>query len=91
MGRSVSSIRQEVKAIAERWIRTKKALKKEDQTYAEELAKMAKMHSNEVFYAFDDPLEAAIFSLLIEMLKKIDGLRESNAKDSESSESKLSD
>ena len=78
MGRSVSSIRQEVKAMAERWIRTKKALKKEDQAYAEELARMAKMHSNEVFYLFDDPLEAAMFSLLLEMLKKIDGLKEPN-------------
>ena len=75
MGRSVSSIRQEVKAMAERWIKTKKALKREDQAYAEELARMAKMHSNEVFYAFDDPLEAAVFSLLIEMLKKIDALK----------------
>ncbi len=86
MGRSISSIRQEVKAMAERWIRTKKALKKEDQPYAEELAKMAKMHSNEVFYSFDDPLEAAMFSLLIEMLKRIDSL---NAKDSESDNKSL--
>jgi len=85
MGRSVSSIRQEVKAIADRWIRTKKALKKEYQAYAEELAKMAKMHSNEVFYLFDDPLEAAMFSLLIEMLKKIDGLKVSNIEDSDGS------
>jgi|Deesub1362A_J573_1020465.scaffolds.fasta_scaffold00668_16 hypothetical protein len=83
MGRSVSSIRQEVKEIADRWIRTKKALKKEDQIYAEELARMTKMHSNEVFYLFDDPLEAAMFSLLLEMLKKIDDLKESNT-DSES-------
>jgi hypothetical protein len=79
MGRSVSSIRQDVKAISERWIKTKKALKKEDQLYAEELAKMVKMHSNEVFYLFDDPLEAAMFSLLIEMLKKIDSLENKDA------------
>ncbi|RLI81780.1 hypothetical protein DRP07_06655 [Archaeoglobales archaeon] len=78
MGRSVSSIRREVKEMADRWTRTRKALKREDQPYAEELAKMAKMHSNEVFYLFDDPLEAAMFSLLLEMLKKIDGLKESN-------------
>jgi hypothetical protein len=30
---------------------------------------MAKKHSSEAFYALDDPLEAAIFSVLIELLK----------------------
>ena len=33
---------------------------------------MAKMHSSEAFYAFDDPLEAAIFSVLIELIKELD-------------------
>jgi hypothetical protein len=45
-------------------------LKKEDQSYAEKLAKMAKIHSSEAFYALDDPLEAAIFSVLIEFMKE---------------------
>jgi hypothetical protein len=31
---------------------------------------MAKKHSSECFYAFDDPLEAAVFSALIELLKE---------------------
>jgi hypothetical protein len=69
MGRSMSSVRMEVKRIAERWIAVKKALKREDQVYAERLAEMAKRHSSEVFYAFDDPLEAVVFSVLIEMMK----------------------
>ena len=30
---------------------------------------MAKKHSSEAFYALDDPLEAAVFSVLVEMLK----------------------
>jgi hypothetical protein len=34
-----------------------------------ELAEMVKKHSSEAFYAFDDPLEAAIFSVLVEMMK----------------------
>jgi len=75
MGRSMSSVRMEVKKIAERWLMVKRALKKEDQVYAEKLAEMAKRHSSEVFYAFDDPLEAAVFSVLLEMLKEIDELR----------------
>lgn len=44
-------------------------MKKEDQIYAEELARMARIHSSEAFYALDDPLEAAIFSVLIELLR----------------------
>jgi hypothetical protein len=47
-------------------------LKKEDRIYAEKLAEMAKKRSSEAFYASDDPLEAAIFSVLIEILKAID-------------------
>jgi len=33
---------------------------------------MVKIHSSEAFYALDDPLEAAIFSVLIELLKDRD-------------------
>ena len=33
---------------------------------------MAKKHSSEVFYALDDLLEAAMFSVLVEMLKEMD-------------------
>jgi len=45
-------------------------MKKEDQAYAQELAAMAKKHSSEAFYALDDPLEAAVFSALIELMKR---------------------
>ena len=72
MGRTMHSVRMEVKRIAERWASVKKALKKEDQQIAEKLAEMAKKHSNEVFYLFDDPLEAAVFSVLLEMQKQIE-------------------
>jgi len=47
-------------------------MRKEDQAYAEELAVMAKRHTSEGFYAFDDPLEAALFSVLVELLKERD-------------------
>jgi hypothetical protein len=33
---------------------------------------MARKHSNEAFYALYDPLEAAIFSVLAEMMKEMD-------------------
>ncbi len=72
MGRSISSVRMEVKRIAERWERTAKAMKKEDRVYAIKLASLVKKHSSEVFYTFDDPLEAAIFSVLVELMKELD-------------------
>ncbi|MDD1658587.1 MAG: hypothetical protein LUQ41_09095 [Methanomicrobiales archaeon] len=61
-----------VAAVAERWLRARRAMRKEDQAYAEELAVMAKRHTSEGFYAFDDPLEAALFSVLVELLKERD-------------------
>jgi hypothetical protein len=33
---------------------------------------MAKKHSTEAFYALDDPLKAAVFSVLLELVKKMD-------------------
>ncbi len=72
MGRSVPSVRLEVKKMADRWMRTARVLKKEERIYAERLAEMAKKHSSEVFYLFDDPLEAAVFSVLLELLKELE-------------------
>ena len=60
-----------VKEISTRWLKTSKALKKEDQVYGQRIAEMAKMHSSEAFYALDDPLEAAVFSVLVEMMKEL--------------------
>jgi hypothetical protein len=59
-----------VKDVSARWLKASRALKKEDQVYGERLAEMAKKHSSEAVSALDDPLEAAIFSVLIEMLKE---------------------
>lgn len=70
MGRSFESIRQGVKDVAARWLKASKALKKEDQVYGQKLAEMVKKHSSEAFYALDDPLEAAVFSVLVEMIKE---------------------
>jgi len=69
MGRSFESVRHGVNSIADRWARSSRALKKEDQQYGEKLAKLAKMHSSEAFFGCDDPLEAAVFSVLVEMIK----------------------
>ena len=72
MGRSFGSIRMGVKDVSARWLKASKALKKEDRVYGEKLAEMAKKHSSEAFYALDDPLEAAVFSVLVELMKEMD-------------------
>jgi hypothetical protein len=61
-----------VKDVSARWLKASKALKKEDQIYGQKAADMAKRHSSEAFYSLDDPLEAAMFSVLVELIKEQD-------------------
>jgi hypothetical protein len=70
MGRSFYSVRMGVRDLAARWERAARRLPEPDRKYAEKLVVMAKRHSSEAFYAFDDPLEAAFFSIAIELLKE---------------------
>ncbi len=70
MGRSFESVRMEAKDVSARWLKASRAMKKEDQIYGQMLAEMARKHSSEAFYALDDPLEAAVFSVLVELVKK---------------------
>ena len=72
MGRSFESVRMGVKEVSARWLKASKALKKEDHIYGQKVADMAKKHSSEAFYALNDPLEAAMFSVLVEILKEMD-------------------
>jgi len=58
--------------VSARWPKASRALKKEDQICGHKLAEMVKMHSSEGFYAIDDPLEAAIFSVLVELMKELE-------------------
>ncbi len=70
MGRSFASVRMGAEEVSERWRKASRALKKEDQVYGQKLAEMAKKHSSEAFYALDDPLEAAVFSVLVELMRE---------------------
>lgn len=88
MGRSFESVRLGAQQVSARWARASRAMKKEDQGYARELAAMAKKHSSEAFYALDDPLEAAVFSALIELLKKVEE-ESAGKKDPDSSGGKI--
>ena len=65
-----------VKDVSARWLKASRALKKEDQGFGQRVAQMAQKHSSEAFYALDDPLEAALFSVLVELLKELERGRE---------------
>ena len=58
-----------VKDVLARWLKASRALKKEDQVYGQKVAEMTRKYSSEAFYALEDPLEAAMFSVLVEMMK----------------------
>lgn len=70
-----------VKEVSARWLKASRALTKEDQIYGQMVALMAKMHSSEAFYALDDPLEAAVFSVLVEMRKELERMKENWTKE----------
>ncbi len=63
------SVRMGVRILTERWERVARTLPGEDRECARRVVEMAKRHSSECFYAFDDPLEAALFSVILELAK----------------------
>jgi hypothetical protein len=67
MGRSFQSVRMGVQDIAGRWERAARAMQGKDAACAKKVVIMAKKYASEAFYAFDDPLEAALFSVLISL------------------------
>ncbi|MDD1706265.1 MAG: hypothetical protein LUQ12_04430 [Methanoregulaceae archaeon] len=62
-----------VKEITGRWERVARSLPGADGEAALMVVRMARRHASEGFYAFDDPLEAALFSVFIEILKAREG------------------
>jgi len=55
-----------------RWERLSQKLPKEDQNYGELYVHYAKKHSSDAFHSCNDPLEGAICSALVEILKRLD-------------------
>jgi hypothetical protein len=69
--KELESVRMSAKDVSARWLKASKALKKKDQVYGQKLAEMARKYSSEAFYPLDDPLEAAVFSALVEIMKEL--------------------
>ena len=72
MGRSFLSTRQGVNIIADRWMRLAKKLTSNRRSAGGMVVLFAKQHSSEGFAGCDDPLEAVIFSALVEILREMD-------------------
>jgi hypothetical protein len=72
VGRSFTSVRLGVRFITERWERIARKLDRDNREPAGTLTKMATSHSSEAFFGCDSPLEAMVFSALIEVKRKQD-------------------
>ena len=61
------------KNISARWLllNRKNPIEMNEMNKLRLVALLAKMHSSEGFYAFDDPLEAAVFSVLVELMREL--------------------
>ncbi|OPX67473.1 MAG: hypothetical protein A4E37_01387 [Methanoregulaceae archaeon PtaB.Bin056] len=70
MGRSFASVRMGVREVLSRWERAARALPGRDREHALRVVAMARVHASECFYAFGDPLEAVLFSVLLEVAKE---------------------
>jgi hypothetical protein len=69
MGRSFLSVRLGVRFLAERWEKTAGKLDRENSGPGSGLTRLAKNHSSEAFFGCDSPLEAVVFSVLLEICK----------------------
>ena len=67
---------QTIEKVADRWIHAQRALKAGDQVYAGRLSSMIRAHSHDRLCGIRDPLEAALFALLIELVKERDRKQE---------------
>lgn len=67
MGRSFTSVRLGVRALTGTWERTARKLDRDGREPGGRLAGFARQHSSEAFFGCDSPLEAAVFSSLLEI------------------------
>lgn len=66
----------DLKRIADRWRRATRPLKIEDQKYGHELVRMLEARAGQASRVFEDPLEEAVFALLIGMVRTLEDERQ---------------
>jgi hypothetical protein len=70
MGRSFSSVRQELKRVAERWERTSQHMEEDARAAGKQLTGWACRHASEAFFGCNGPAEAVLFSVLVEVQRR---------------------
>jgi len=65
--------REDLHQTADRWMRARRALNAGDRDYARHLSGMIRSHAGDDMAVIKDPLEVAVFAVLIEMLKEKEG------------------
>jgi hypothetical protein len=81
MGRSFASVRLELNGVAERWARTAQHLTEDHRAPGKMLAGWAKYHSSEAFFGCNGPVEAVLFSVLVEMHRQQNQRRDTAGED----------
>jgi len=71
----IDHIQESMQQTEERWLRVRRALKREDQVHADRLAAMIHAHAEDRFPSINDPLEAAMLAVFIEMQKQRENRR----------------
>ncbi|MGD1003821.1 MAG: hypothetical protein ABR887_00160 [Methanoregulaceae archaeon] len=61
-----------LKKIADRWARGTYALRKDDQLYGHKLVELLRRNYSVNLVPFEDPLDAAIFVVLVDLLKEME-------------------
>ncbi len=80
MGRTVPTYRIHLESILGSWRDYRRALRKRDREYLDEVIIKARRHASAAsFCAHIDPLETALLSILLEMQKEIEELRDKKA------------
>jgi len=67
----IERMQESMRLTEERWRRVRRALKREDQVYADRIAAMIHTHVRGRFPSINDPLEAAMLAVFIELHKQI--------------------
>ncbi|MFQ5851162.1 MAG: hypothetical protein ACE5JU_11325 [Candidatus Binatia bacterium] len=76
MGRTVLSFTQKILSVESEWSKFRRALRKEDQEFLDDLFSFAKYHSApSSYFSTPDPMEPIFMAMLIELLKEVRRLK----------------
>lgn len=78
MGRSTPTLRQSTDTLVERFSRMKSCMRSSDMEWFDALIRMGRKHSPEISEAGLDPETGFFISALMEILKKMDDLTQSD-------------